>query len=397
MSAVILRVGMLLLVAAVVSMLARRLRLPYTVGLVLAGLGLAVVPGGQPIQLTRDLIFTALLPPLIFEAAIQLDWRLLRRDLPVVSLLATLGVLISASIVASGVHFVLGWSWPASILIAVMLSATDPVAVIATFKSLAIRGRLQALVESESLFNDGTAAVLFAIALAAAAGQGMSGIAMAQNFVVTIVGGVICGLCVAFAALLMAGRTDDHLVEITFTTIAAYGSFLLAESLHFSGVLSTLAAGVLLANCGSVGELTDKGRDSIESFWEYIAFLANSIVFLLIGNALVFLNFGAVGGAVLLTSTLLLVGRAAAVYGCCAALVKSSIKVPIAFQHVLIWGGLRGALALALALGLPSDFEHRQDILNVTFAVVALSVVFQGITMPTLLKRLGLHSEQQSG
>jgi hypothetical protein len=270
-------VELLLLVAAVVAMVARRLRLPYSVGLVLGGLVLAWVPFAPDIALTRELIFNAFLPPLIFEAAIYIAWPTLRKDLPVVLTLATVGVVLSAGITTAGMHVLAHWSWPASLLFGVLISATDPVSVIATFKEAGVHGRLRELVEAESLLNDSTAAVGFGIAIAFATGAAITPLGTAQFLAVTIVGGVACGAAVAAALLALAGRTEDPLVEITFTTIAAYGSFLLAEHLEVSGVLATLTAGIMLGNLGPLGAISPRGREAVQSFWDYAAFVVNSL------------------------------------------------------------------------------------------------------------------------
>lgn len=385
------RIEVLLLIAAVVSMIARRLHLPYTVGLVLAGFCIALTPLKLGVGLTKDLIFTAFLPPLIFEAAFQMPWKGLKRDMPVTLLLATLGVVLSAGVVAVGIRYLLGWPWEVAIIFGVLISATDPVSVIATFKAAGVHGRLGLLVEAESLFNDGTAAVLFGVALAAVGGAAaITAGGVLTSFVVTVVGGILCGAMVGGLTLLLAGRTEDHLVEITFTSIAAYGSFLLAEHFHLSGVLATLTAGLLLGNVGTLGAITDRGREAVLSFWEYVGFVANSLIFLLIGMPLAHQDFAATGIAIGAVTILVLIGRAVAVYGGCVLFARSSdLKVSAAHQHVLFWGGLRGALALALVLGLPATMPMRDTITTVAFGVVAFSIIVQGLTMTPLLRKLG--------
>ncbi len=383
------RVVVLLLIASAVSMAARKLRLPYTVGLVLTGMALAFSPWSLEATLTKSLIFTAFLPPLIFEAALQIHWSKLCRDLIPILTLATAGVLVSAGVTAIGLHHLVQWSWSLAIPAGVLLAATDPVSVIATFKEAGVTGRLQLLVEAESLFNDGTAAVLFSVALAATTGASVTAGGIALSFLVTVFGGILCGALIGGGILLLVGRTDDHLVEITATMIAAYGSFLLAEHFHLSGVLATLTAGLLLGNMGSLGALTDRGRAEVVAFWEYIAFVVNSLVFLLIGIRLAHNPFSTVLLPALAAILLVLLGRAVAVYGCCLFFVRSRWKVSLAQQHILVWGGLRGALALALALGLPADMPGREALITVTFSVVAFSVIVQGLTITPLLKKLG--------
>jgi CPA1 family monovalent cation:H+ antiporter len=199
-------------------------------------------------------------------------------------------------------------------------------------------------------------------------------------------GSLLCGLTVAGVALLLTGRTDDHLVEITFTTVAAYGSFLLAEHLHLSGVLATLGAGLMMGNLGPLGIITDRGREAVQAFWEYAAFVANSLVFLLIGMREADQSFLAAWHSIVPALALVTLGRAFAVYPCCGLFAWSSQRVAIRHQHVLFWGGLRGALALALALALPAGMPQRESIVTVSFAVVAFSVFVQGLTLSPLLR-----------
>ncbi|MEQ1353729.1 MAG: sodium:proton antiporter [Candidatus Acidiferrum sp.] len=381
--------ALLLLVSAVVAIFTRRLRLPYSVGLVTAGIILALLPFSPDIELTKDLLFKVLLPPLIFEAAFELNWQQLRKDLPVVLVLATVGVGLSAGITTIGMHYLASWQWLSALIFGVLIAATDPVSVIATFKEAKARGRLLLLIESESLLNDGTAAVLFAVCLEIASGGNVSALAITGKLLITVGGSLACGAVVAGGALLLVGRTDDHLVEITFTTVAAYGSFLLAEHLHLSGVLATLIAGLMLGNIGPLRVGNSRGREAVQAFWEYGAFVANSFVFLLIGMREAHQHFHAEWLSVLIAIPLVVMARSIAVYPCCALFWRSPLRVTLRHQHIMFWGGLRGALALALALALPLDLPHREAIVTASFAVVAFSVFVQGLTLTPLLRRFG--------
>jgi monovalent cation:H+ antiporter, CPA1 family len=271
----------------------------------------------------------------------------------------------------------------------VLIAATDPVSVIATFKEAKARGRLLLLIEAESLLNDGTAAVGFGVVIAMAAGAQFSAGTAAWMLVQMIGGGVACGALVAAVAMLMAGRTEDHLVEITFTTVAAYGSFLLAEHYGMSGVLATITAGLVMGNFRRFGTISQAGTVAVQAFWEYAAFIANSLVFLLIGMREAHQNFRAIWLPALLAIGLVTLGRAGAIYPCCLLFAGSSSRVSLKHQHVLFWGGLRGALALALALGLPPGLPLREDIVAISFAVVAFSVFVQGLTMGPFLRWMG--------
>jgi CPA1 family monovalent cation:H+ antiporter len=381
-------IELLLLIAALVAMLARRLRMPYSVGLVIAGIGLALLPFSPNVELTKKLLFTLFLPPLIFEAAFHLRWPELRRDLAVIVTLATVGVLLSATATTIGMHFLAGYSWISAAAFGALIAATDPVSVIATFKEAHVHGRVRLLVEAESLFNDGTAAVCYAIVLAIAAGQSVSVLSVGWTILFMILGSLLCGAIVAGLALLLAGRTDDRLVEVTFTTVAAYASFLVAEHFHLSGVVATLVTGVIIGNVGHLG-IAAKNHEAVEQFWEYPAFFANSFIFLLIGMRLAIQNFKAFLVPAIIAILLVTFSRAIAIYPCSLLFARSKLRIKSAHQHILFWGGLRGALALALALGLPLDLPGHDEIITVAFAVVAFSILVQGLTITPLMRRLG--------
>ncbi|HEX4138604.1 MAG TPA: sodium:proton antiporter [Bryobacteraceae bacterium] len=381
--------ALLLLIAAVVAMLTRRFRLPYSVGLVAAGIILATLPIAPTVNLTKDFIFTVLLPPLLFEAALYLDWKQMRRDFAVISLLATLGVVLSAGVTAGGMHYLIRWEWQGALVFGALIAATDPVSVIATFKEAKAHGRLLVLIEAESLLNDGTAAVLFGVMVALASGRQFTSLDITAMILKTIGGGILCGAGVALGALLLAGRTDDHLVEITFTTVAAYGSFLLADHFGLSGVLATITAGLIMGNFKPLNAISERGKEAVQAFWEYAAFIANSLVFLLIGMREARQEFAAIWLPAMIAIALVTLGRAVAIYPCCLLFSRSSLHVTWKHQHILFWGGLRGALALALALGLPPEVAQREKIITISFAVVAFSVFVQGLTMTPFLRRMG--------
>jgi CPA1 family monovalent cation:H+ antiporter len=398
MDLLLFRTVSLLALATVVAIVARRLHLPYTVGLVITGIGLAVVRVKTGIILTHDLMFDLILPPLLFEAALSIEWDKLRRDaFPVLSL-ATIGVIVSALVVAAGMVTVLGWPISSAIIFGILISATDPVAIIAMFKDAGITGRLRLLLESESLLNDGVAAVLFAVALAWAQvlGQGVTAPGhIALALLQTAGGGILAGVVFGGVAIAVVGRTTDHLVETALTTVAAYGSFLIAERVGASGVLATVASGLLMGNLGILSRLernhlSPRGREFVVAFWEFAAFIANSFVFLLIGLAVASIPLTGLGITTFAIAIgLVLVARALTVYPLCLIFRRSRWAIPVREQHILWWGGLRGALALALALALPSYLQLRNEILTVAFGVVVFSVVVQGLTMPPVLRAGG--------
>jgi monovalent cation:H+ antiporter, CPA1 family len=379
----------LLLIAGVIAILTRRWRIPYSVGLVFTGILLSLHPFFSDVPFTKDLIFNVFLPPLVFEAALQIRWKDLRKELPVVLLLATAGVCLSWGVTAFGMRYVAGWEWASALLFGILIAATDPVSVIATFKEAGVHGRLRLLVEAESLLNDGTAAAGFGVVAAVAAGSTLTVYGITKTLIVTVGGGLLCGGMTAGVVLVLARHTSDHLVEIVFTTLAAYASFLLAEHFHFSGVLASLTAGLIVGNVGPLGAISPKGREAIAAYWEFLGFLTNALIFMAIGIYLSLQNFAGTLVPIVAAILLVTIGRACAVYPCCAVFGQTVLRVNGRHQHVLFWGGLRGALALALAMGLPPSMPNKEVIVSVSFAVVAFSVFVQGLTMTPLLRRMG--------
>jgi monovalent cation:H+ antiporter, CPA1 family len=381
------QLGILLFIASLVAIISRRLRMPYTVGLVLAGMGLYFARLQFSLHLSRELIFSVFLPPLVFEAALCIKWTDLKRDLPVVGLLATVGVALATLVTAAGMHYLLQWQWQEAVLFGVLIAATDPVSVIATFKESGLRGRLRLLIESESLLNDGTAAVAFVAVLGVISGEQQSFAAVTSSLLLTIGGGSIIGAVVGYGFMILMGRTRDPLVAFTFTTLAAYGSFFVAEHYELSGVLAALSAGLVVGNYRSTEASSD--RHALLIFWEYAAFISNSLIFILIGVQEAQQHFKGLWVPVLVAISLVTFGRALSIYPLCALFRRSRLRVDRYHQHLLFWGGLRGALALALALALPDDLPRRNTIVVLTFAVVAFSVFVQGLTITPLLRKLG--------
>ena len=388
----------ILAIAMVVALVARQVRLPYTVGLVIVGAALSVSKINVGAVLTRDFIFDVILPPLLFEAAIALHWKDLRADLVPVVVLSALGTVVSVAVVAAGMVFLLHWPRSSALIFGALIAATDPVAVIAMFKDNGVAGRLRLLVESESLFNDGVAALLFTLAVTWAQfsdGKPQTLVDLMSTLGLTVAGGIAVGLVCGGAALALTGRTSEHLVEAALTTVVAYGSLLLAENLHASGVFATVTAGLVMGNLGILRAddrniLSLKGREFVVGVWEFAAFLANSLIFPLIGISVASIPFETMWTMpILAVIGIVLLSRGVAVYPLCLLFMHSSRPISMAEQHVLWWGGLRGALALALALSLPHTVPLRDAIVVATFGVVVFSIVIQGLTMPLLLRRLG--------
>jgi len=377
----------LLLVVALVAIAVRRLRIPYTVALVLVGLVLAI---RQPLELslTPELILTVFVPPLVFEAAFHLNLNDLRRDWLTVALLAGPGVLLTVLIVGGLLILTTPVRPALALVFGALIAATDPVAVVSLFRRISVPRRLATLVESESLFNDGTAIVIFNLALVVALTGRFNLFMSIGEFLRVSAGGILIGLALGWLISALITRVDDYLIETTLTTVLAFGSYLLADRLQVSGVLAVVAAGLVNGNIGPKG-MSPTTRIVVANFWEYVAFLANSMVFLLIGIQLDVSSITAAWQPILLAIVGVLVARTVVVYGFSFLSGRLGDGIPIRWKHVLAWGGLRGAISLALALSLPASLGDDRFLLQtVAFGVVLFTLLVQGTTMDPLIKRL---------
>jgi CPA1 family monovalent cation:H+ antiporter len=272
-----------------------------------------------------------------------------------------------------------------------MVAATDPVSVVALFRQMGIDKRLTTILEGESLFNDGTAVVLFNIVLAmAVSGKSFSAGAAVMDFLLVVVGGAAVGSLIGYVASRITSLFEDYLLEITLTVVTAYGAFLVAERLHVSPVIAVTAAGIVFGNYGSRTGMTATTRLAVNSFWEYAAFLVNSLLFLLMGMQiewpLLLQHSRMIGMGVMAV----IVARMLVIYGICPFVSSDRLPIPDKWRHLLFWGGLRGALVMALALSLPLNYPGREAMINMTFGVVLFTLLVPGLTMEPLVRALGM-------
>jgi Na+:H+ antiporter len=378
--------GLLFVVATAVAIVVRRVRLPYTVGLVAAGLIIGSLRLVNAPHLTPRLLFVLVLPGLVFEAAFNLRARDLWRNRTILALLALPGVALAIGLTAVLMPLVVATlTLREAFVFAALISATDPIAVLALFRRLGVPHRLAVLIESESLLNDATAIAFFVVAVA--------GIALAdsaRHFAVSLAGGAMIGIVIGGAVALVIARIDDPMVEVTLTIIAAYGSFGMAQQIGCSGVLAAVAAGLLTGHEAVRRGMSPTTRVAVDVFWEYLAFALNSIVFLLIGFEVHLAQVLEAWQPVIAAFLVVLVARAATVGISMVLVAHSSERVPRRWFPVLTWGGLRGALSMVLALGLPETMLHRSLLIAMAFGVVTLSILGQGLSMPLLLRMLGI-------
>jgi CPA1 family monovalent cation:H+ antiporter len=388
---------LLVIVAAGVAVLSRWLRVQYTLALLVFGLLLGNFGFVPAVPLTSDIILLLFLPPLLFEAAFALDLGLLWSRRRGVLALAFVGTLLATLVGGAIIHWATPFPWPVALVFGSMIAATDPVAVLAVFRHLGADERLSVLLEGESLFNDGIALSLF-LTLVAAVGGGFDPGRATASFGASVAGGVALGLAIGWLGHLLIALVDEHLAEMIVSVAVAYGAFLAAEQFHFSGVMATLAAAMTLSRLGrSRGWIfTGGSAELIDDLWSFLAFIANAALFLLMGLSAPASGLTAYPGFVAWGVVAALLGRAATAYGLSALLHRCGLRFPWAERHVIFWGGLRGAVALAAALSLPADFPYRQQLLAMTYGVVLFTALAQGLTIGPLVRRLGLLRERAS-
>jgi monovalent cation/hydrogen antiporter len=404
LAAILVAVALLLIVAQLV-------RVPYPILLVVGGLGLSFVPGIPEIQLPPDLVLIAVLPPLLYGAAFFTSLRDLRENAGAISLLAVGLVLTTMIVVAVAAHFLIpDLGWQGAFVLGAIVSPTDPTAAAAIAERLGLPRRIVALIEGESLVNDGTALVAYKFAVAAVVTGSFSLVDAAGSFVVNVVGGIAIGLAVGFLIRHVRRRLDEPPLEITISLLSGYFAYLPAQAVGVSGVLAAVTVGIYMG--WHTPELTSaQTRLQGIAVWEILFFLLNALLFTLIG-----LQLPGILDALSGRSTATLIGYAAVVTAAVIAARflwvipgtfltarfrrrRRPIQEPGKAAILIGWSGMRGAVSLAAALALPlatdagPAFPDRPLIIFLTFGVIFGTLVLQGLTLPAVVKILGLEDE----
>ncbi len=399
----------LLLIALAVILTTRRLSVPYTLGLVIVGLLISVFNLLPTIRLTPALVLFVFLPALLFEGSWSISVRRLQANWFIIILLAGPGILLELVLIAVPLHFLAGLDWGVAFLLSAILSPTDPIAVLGLFKQLKVNADLSTIIEGESLFNDGVAGSLYqvflALVLASVHGSPvtaiqawLTGIGM---FLLEAGGGVLLGLLCGFIISRIVRHIDDPLIETTITLVTAYGVYLLADTLHTSGILAVILAALVLGSYGRSTGMSEQTRETVDNFWNVIAFLANALLFLLVGvelNPARFFTTQSIASFLLIagiTIVAVLLARFVMVLALPRHAPPARGKFLPLWRLIIFWSGLRGALSLALVLALPFDVPNRESLIFSTYAVVLFTLLVQGFSLRLILKRLPLVAQSE--
>ncbi len=411
---------LLLIVTLIVALLSRLMRIPYTLLLVIIGfiVGIVGLLSFLPHEhLDPNVVLYIFIPALLFEGAWNADLDRLEAEWLPIILLVIPGVVLSIFVVAVALHVGIGLEWLLALLVGTIVAPTDPVAVIALFQQLGVPDRLRVLVEGESIFNDGTggaayelvlAVLLPTLGLAEVAGepsfQNAPALGIMAEVLWLIFGGFLLGLGVGWLVSHLLRRIDDRLVVITITIAVAYGMYVLGTALSTSGLLAVVGAGLVMGSYGRKHALAPRTIEAADDVWEFINYLANSLLFLLLGFELALTNlvqsfpgifFGVLGvliGRVLMIYVFIPLQDVLARWWSRRTLTRSPRltrprPIPPAWRPVMVLSGLRGALSLALVLSLPETLAQRNLLTDIVYGVILVTLLGQGLTLRVLLPR----------
>jgi monovalent cation:H+ antiporter, CPA1 family len=398
---IVLGFVVLLAIAVAVALITQRLSIPYSVALVVAGFVLSITQTTPDARITPELILAVFIPGLIFEASYHIELAELRRAFAAVAVLAVVGVAITAGVVAAVVSAATGLPIGIAFVLGAIVCATDPVATVAVFKQLRAPRRLATVVEAESLLNDGTGVVLFTIAIAAASAP-VSPIDGVTRFVMELLASTFLGIVAGFLAVRLMHVARDRTVQVMISIVAAYGTYLVADLLHQSGIIATVMVGLAIGNTRGRFALPATTTDALDDVWEIVAYLLTALVFLLVGVVITPVQLAGAGSVILAGYLAITVARALVVYGLIGAggrLVSrgSPESLPLGYLHVMFWAGLRGAIGIALALSLPADLPQRDLIEGGVYGIVLITLLVQGTTAAWMVRRAGVLEPSMAG
>lgn len=399
----VLILSVFLILASSCKYIGEKINFPAPILLVLAGSSLyflqGVFPALENFILTPEILFMGLLPPLLFESAMHINYRKLKKDWFLIFGLGIGSVVLGTLLGGAVLHLVLGFPIWVSLLFAALISPTDPVAVISIFKNLGVPQRLLQIVDMSSMINDASAVFVtkLILSLASLAFAGETIIASGGDVfeiiwftIISTLGAVVVGVSLAFlVGWTIQNLKNEMLIEVSFTFVLAFLSYIIAQEIFgFSGILATISAAIFMGNFGRE-KFSPEVKKYMKKIWEYVAFLGNSLIFLLVGFSFGLADLFNNLNLILIVSLLLLAVRSVSVYPVWFLNNSLSNKnIPLSWTHIINWGGIRGALPIALALSLPENgsFAFRGEIISLTIGVVLMSLLINGLTIKRMIR-----------
>lgn len=394
-----IQILILLAVSVGVIAISKKINWPYSVALVLVGLLLGIfhIPFMEDAEayitqsdVFQSIIISLFLPILLGDATLKLPFSQLREQSKPVLGLAFIGTLLSFGLIAAGAYYLLDLPLAVAFTFAALMSATDPISVISIFKSLGVPKKMVTIIEGESLFNDGIAVVLFQISsiyLLTYVEMGWAGVGEGVLlFLRFVLGGIAVGVVLGYLFSQLIRLYDDYPLEIAFSALLFFGSYFIAEQFHVSGVIAVVVSGLIFGSYGKRIGMSETTSLNINTFWDVVTLIANSLIFLMIGLEIRNIDFSDKFGIIVLAIVIVLASRTIATF----ASLQTLKGFPTSWKMLLNWGGLKGSLSIALALSLPHDFEGRDDVLVLAFSVVLFSLIVQGLTLKPLIRKLGI-------
>ncbi|HEY6559646.1 MAG TPA: sodium:proton antiporter [Polyangiaceae bacterium] len=381
---------LVLAVGSAVAIGAKRIGVPYNVALVLVGLVLVLLT--PPTRMNPDIIMVLFLPILVFEGALFADAESLREAARPILALSVPGVALSLIGTAAVATWALDLPFAAALLLGSILAITDTVSVLLAFRSVRVPHRLKAIMEGESLFNDGTALVLVSLTTTVVASGVFDPTQTARSLIIAIFGGLALGAAFGALGAAVLRHTPDHLTAILASLVLVFSASLVSESVHASPVIAVVVAGVAVGHAARRA-LEPSRVLALQGFWETAGFGLNVLIFLLVGMQIRADTLFAEAGSIALALVALHAGRAIAVYGCFGILRAVSRElVPMRWQHVMVLGNIKGALSMAAVLALPQGLPHRERFITIVFGVTFVTLLTQALPFRRILKSLGVAS-----